>query len=87
MTLEIRLKMSKKRFTRKQLEELRDEVIEKQQELIKMQELKIAELKEELRMQQVKQEFDATMTAQQARLYSMLGLKNPSDSLGGFPNI
>lgn len=76
--------MKKKRYTPKQLKELRDEVISKQQELIKMQELKIAELKEELRMQQVKQEFDAALDAQQARLYSMLGLKNPSDSLGGF---
>lgn len=77
----------KKRFTRKQLEELRDEVIQKQQELIKMQELKIAELKEELRMQQAHQEFDATMNAQREQLYAILGLKNPSNPLGGFPKI
>lgn len=77
----------KKRFTRKQLDELREEVINKQQELIKMQELKVAELKEELRMQMAQQEFDATMNEQQARLYAMLGLKNPSNSFGGFPNI
>lgn len=77
----------KKRFTRKQLEELRDDVISKQQELIKMQELEVAKLKEELRMQQAKQEFDATMDAQREQLYAILGLKNPSNPLGGFPKV
>ena len=77
----------KKKRTRQELEELREDVINKQQELIKMQEIEIARLKEELRMQQAQKEFDATMTAQTARLYSLLGLKNPSDSLGGFPNF
>lgn len=77
----------KKRFTRKQLEELRDEVISKQQELIKMQELEIAKLKNDLAMQRSIYELDLDLTRQHDRLYSMLGLKNPSDSLGGFPNI
>ncbi|MBD5381968.1 hypothetical protein [Clavibacter sp.] len=77
----------KKKRTRKELEELREDVINKQQELIKMQEIEIARLKEELRMQQAQKDFDATMSEQQARLYEILGLKNSSNPLGGFPKV
>lgn len=87
MTSENRLKMkSKKKLTQRELEELRDDVIRKQQELIKLQEKRIALLQAELTQMQYDAEFEQTQQRQQQQLRMILGNNYP-DPIWWLPKI
>lgn len=80
-------KSKKKRLTQEQLEDLCDDVIRKQQELIKMHEIEIEKLKAELRAQQNENNWNIINAEHYARLKAILGCNFPFDSFGSMPKF